>query len=306
LVTDYDPDWVGRYHSVRSELLTVNINPSVAYKPTEWLSIGAGLNIQYIYTDLNNALDTGAAVTPGSADSFLRVSGDGFGFGFNAGVLLEPIEGTRLGVHYRSEVGHNINGGTVLDAHPALPVIGGGTFNGNATAQITLPDTVAISVFHQLTPEIVLLGDATWTEWSDIPALVINISGLPIANGAAVTPLNWMDTWRFSGGAIWEATNELALRVGYAFDESPVPSATFRTPRVPDNDRHWATIGGTYTIKDGIDLSMAYAHLFVADTPIANNDPSPVNHFLIGEYDSAVDIISFQMTVSMKAINDLF
>ena len=306
LVTDYDPDWVGRYHGIHSELLTINLNPSLAYKVTDWLSIGIGANIQYAYASFTSAVDTGAPGAPGAADSFLHVDGASFGFGGNAGILIEPVEGTRVGVHYRSELEQDLSGASVLSVNPLIPVIGGGTFTGTATASVTMPDTVAISLFHQLTDDVTLLGDATWTQWSDVPALVINIAGLPAGNGPAVTMLNWEDTWRFSAGVIWDATDDLSLRLGYAFDQSPVPSATFRTPRVPDNDRHWATVGGTYAVDDGIDLTLAYAHLFVGDTPIANNDPSAFPHFLIGNFDASVDIFSFQLAVDSDALVNLF
>jgi len=307
LVTDYDSGWVGRYHTKHSELLTINLQPSIAYRVTDWLSIGVGANIQYAYASLTSFLDTGAAIgPPGSADSFLHVDGSDFGFGANVGILIEPIEGTRLGIHYRSELEQNLSGDAVLEVHPAFPVVGGGTFVGTAKADLTLPDTVAISLFHQLTDDITLLGDATWTQWSDVPSLVINIAGVPIASGQAITPLGWKDTWRFSAGVIWQATDEFALRLGYAYDESPVPSATLRTPRVPDDNRHWATVGGTYEVDDGVDLSLAYAHLFVGDVPIANNDPSAVPHFVVGSFDSSVDIFSFQLTMDSEALGNLF
>jgi long-chain fatty acid transport protein len=308
LVTDYDPEWVGRYHGIHSELLTINLNPSIAYRATDWLSVGVGVNIQYAYASLSSAVDTGALINQtGNADSFLLLDGANFGFGANVGVLIEPVEGSRIGIHYRSEIEHSLSGDVDLVVHPNIPVIGGGTFFGSANATTTLPDTVAISLFHQLTDDIALLGDATWTQWSDVPALVINLSDLPAGfNIPLITTLNWEDTWRFSAGVIWQATDDLALRLGYAYDQSPVPSATFRTPRVPDDDRHWATIGGTYAIDDGIDLSLAYAHLFVGDVPINNNDPQSVPHFLVGNFDASVDIFSFQLTVDSEALGELF
>lgn len=310
LVTDYDPAWVGRYHAIHSELLTINANPSMAFRVSESLSIGVGLSIQYAYASLSSAIcppnPAGGllcTVDPsGSLDGFLTFDGSSFGFGGNVGVLWEPMQGTRIGVHYRSQIEQDIGGSGAI---ATLPTMGGPiTVTGGASSTLTLPDSVAISAFHQLTPDIALLADATWMQWSDVPAIVINLSvpGLP---PTSTTTLMWDDTWRFSGGAIWQAMDDLLLRIGYAYDESPVPSAAFRTPRVPDNDRHWATIGATYTVQPGVDLSLSYAHLFVPDTPIANDDPSGAPIFLVGEFESGVDIVSFQLTVDTEVIGKL-
>ena len=299
LVTDYDPAWVGRYHAIHSELLTVNANPSLAFKVSDTFSLGVGVNIQYAYASLSNAIFTGV----GMPDGFISLDGSSFGFGAHVGLLWEPYQGTRFGVHYRSEIEHDLSGGS---ATAILPTMAGPvTINGRAQATITLPDTVAVSAYHQLTSDIALLADATWTQWSDLPGLVValQVPGLP---ATSVTPLNWKDTWRFSGGVIWEAMDGLLLRAGYAYDESPVPNAGFRTPRVPDNDRHWATLGATYTVEPGIDVTLSYAHLFVSDTPVANDDPSAAPAFLVGEFDSAVDIVSFQVTIDTEVIHGLF
>jgi len=309
LVTDYPDGWAGRYHALHSELLTINANPSLAFKVSESFSIGVGVNLQYAYASLSNAIDTGAVLggpaATGTADSRILVDGSSFAFGANAGVLWEPIEGTRIGAAYRMELEHEIGGTSVLNVNPAVPVIGGGTFTGSADADITLPDSVAISVYQQITPELAFVGDATWTNWSDLQALVVTVGPtLPIGAGANVTPLMWNDTWRFSGGLIYKYGTDWTFRVGYAYDESPVPSATFRTPRIPDNDRHWVTAGVGFRLDEHLSVDLSYAHLFVGDTAIANT--LATGHTLIGTYDSSVDIFSFQLNTSFAALEELF
>lgn len=305
LVTDYDDDWVGRYHGIHSELLTVNLNPSLGFKVSDSFSIGVGVSFQYAYASLTNAVDTGFLLqAPGTADSFIKVDGGGFGFGANVGFQWAPTDDSRIGVHYRSEITQSLSGDAVLSVHPSIPGIGGGTFKGLANATATLPDTVSISGMYNVTPDVTLVADATWTQWSDLPAIVIDVSGLPTGNGATVSQLNWEDTWRFSAGAIWRYDDDLSFRVGYAFDESPVPSATFRTPRIPDADRHWLGVGVNYKILDGVEAALAYGHHFVPSNPIANTSPDGL-HTLVGEFDSQTNLFTFGLTVDLAQLDTL-
>ncbi|MCP4327875.1 MAG: transporter [Alphaproteobacteria bacterium] len=305
LVTAYDADWVGRYNSIRSQLFVFNLNTAMAFKISNSFSIGVGLNLQYANANLTNMIDGGLLIPPGlggplpgAFDTFIDITADSLGFGANVGGLWEPIDGTRIGVHYRSSVDHDFSGDADLMVAPGGPPLPAWT---TASANLTLPDTVSISVLQNVTPELDLVADATWTNWSVVPQIVIELGdGL----GDAASVFNWEDTWRFSGGAIYRYGENWTFRLGYAYDESPVPNATFRSARVPDNDRHWATIGATYGLDEHFDLSIAYAHLFLPDTPIASIDTSGA-HLLVGNYDSSVDIFSLQVTTSFESLSQI-
>ncbi|HYL18911.1 MAG TPA: outer membrane protein transport protein, partial [Burkholderiales bacterium] len=66
LSTDYDSNWVGRYQGITSDLMTVNINPSIAYKINDKISVGAGVSAQYIDVDLKKAIDFGTICNAGA------------------------------------------------------------------------------------------------------------------------------------------------------------------------------------------------------------------------------------------------
>ncbi len=118
LETDYNEGWIGRYHALNSRLRTINFNPVVAYRVHDLLSVGAGLQVQYIDARLTNAIDFGTIglaggigfAAPTAQDGRAKVTGDNLGVGFNAGLIAEPLEGTRIGVAYRSHVRHDIDG----------------------------------------------------------------------------------------------------------------------------------------------------------------------------------------------------
>ena len=191
LVTEYDKNWVGRYHAVTSDVMTVNINPSVAYRINDQLSIGAGLNAQYFQAELSSMIDFGLSAlgaTNPNADIYGDLKGDSWGFGYNLGVLYTPTQDTRIGVAYRSQTKQSLKGDASFTIqNPAfLQSIAGGapytvattTFsNRSIKADITLPDTCSLSIYHRINPAWAVMGDISWTQWSTFDKLVINYAG---------------------------------------------------------------------------------------------------------------------------------
>ncbi|MEW6589401.1 MAG: outer membrane protein transport protein [Pseudomonadota bacterium] len=277
LATEYDATWKGRTQAIKSELKTINLNPSIAWRASDTLSFGAGLSIQYAEATLTSA--TNLAIPP----SVGVVKGDDYGWGFNLGALWQPSETTRIGIAYRSEVDYTLEGGFKVD---------GATFYDPVFADATLPDSASLSIFHRLSEKWDVLADVSWTGWSDFYELRI-----VRANGAVVslTEERWDDTFRFSVGANYRWSERLTLRGGVAFDETPV-SDTYRTARIPDEDRTWIALGVQYRLSTKSVLDVGYAHLFVKDARIRKTETGPVT--LTGSYDASVDILSAQMTLN--------
>lgn len=330
LETDYsDDEWVGRYHSTHSEMTTININPALAFKVNDKLSIGMGLNYQLIDVTLENQLDPGAiciglrmralqedqptagiaCFTDGltvqdSEEASQSLSGDDTSWGINFGVLYEFNETSRLGIAYRSGVNHDLEGDvdfTMTDdlmnfINTDLAIVGlTALFDDSAiTAHTELPETLSFSYVHGLDDSITLLFDATLTRWSSFDELKIQFEN-PVQSDS-VTPENWENTWRFAVGANYRSSDTLMYRFGLALDQSPVPSDEERTPRIPDNDRTWLSLGLNYAMNSDMSVDVGYAHLFVDDTDINNTDVSS-GHILNGSYDSTVDILSAQLNM---------
>lgn len=279
LKTEYDSDWIGRYQAIKSELKTVNINPSMAYKVSNELSVGAGLSLQRIEAELTNLTGVGLA----------KVEGDDYGWGFNLGALWQVTPQTRLGLSYRSEIDYTLEGDASFSGMPVL--------NGDITADTTMPDSASLSLFQKIGPHLDLLADITWTGWSDFDKLAIyRTNGSLLSN----TPENWENILRYSLGLTWHMNDKLSLRGGIAYDEAPV-SDVDRTPRIPDGARTWVALGGQYRLSKQGMVDFGYAHLFVNDPGLNAKAPatpiSPANT-LTGTYDSAVDILSAQYTHS--------
>jgi len=319
--TLYDEDWVGRYQATETDMKSVNINPSLSWKMNDKLSLGAGVSAQYVEVTLGSSVDSagacravGVAVATQSNSTALIdhcnatypkaaqhendtqavVEGDGFGFGFNLGLLYQPNKMTRLGLSYRSRVKHDLDGKAKFDVDPGLVPATAFTnsfTNRDVEAALDLPESVSFSLAHKVNSRLELLGDVTWTGWSTFDELLVTEK----SSGDEVTrvPENWDDVTRISIGANYKYSDKLTLRGGVALDEEPIPSAHFRTPRIPGNDRTWLSLGAGYKVNKKLKLDFGYSHLFLDETAIDN--PGETGYSVRGVYDTSVDIVSAQV-----------
>ncbi len=292
LATEYDDNWVGRYQAVKSEITTLNINPSLAYKLNDQLSIGGGISAQYIKATLTNALDYSPLSAP---DGNIEVEGSDWSWGFNLGAIYQFTDTTRIGLAYRSRIKQDLEGRANFENIP--PPVSFVVSDSRATASVDLPETASLSLSHDVNGQWTLLADVTWTNWSRFDELVIKFENPGM--GESVQPENWEDSWRYSIGVVYRPNQTWTFRSGLAYDETPIPSATDRTPRIPGNDRTWIALGVGYRISDTMAVDVGYAHLFVDDTRINDTSTDGLGnvHNLVGEYNSTVDIISAQLTV---------
>jgi long-chain fatty acid transport protein len=280
LKTNYNENWIGRFQALKSEVKTININPSVAFKVNEQLSLGFGVSAMRAEAELTQAVNLGAA------ESAVRIKGNDWGYGFNLGAIYQVTPDTRIGLAYRSKVEQHLVG----DATFAAPL---SALNGGIKADVTLPETLSVSIFNHLGDKWDILADATWTRWSQFKELrVVRDNGTLLA----LTPENWENTMRYSLGANYRYNDAWKLRAGIAYDQEPIKDQ-FRTARIPGNDRTWLALGANWQLSDASKLDFGYAHLFVKDASIDINQ-TPVNGRLRGKFDNQVNILSAQFTYS--------
>ncbi|OGW37213.1 MAG: hypothetical protein A2Y97_11600 [Nitrospirae bacterium RBG_13_39_12] len=312
LATDYDKRWVGRYHAIESDVLTINLNPAIAYKITDNLSIGAGFSAQYIKAKLSNAIDFGTldaigqlglpagalGLTPQMADGFASLEGDSWGVGYNIGLLYEFNKDTRMGIAYRSRIKQTLKGDADFSDVPAglnpYPVFK----DDDIEADIKLPDSFSVSFFHSFNPQWMVMADFTWTNWSLFEELRVKFDN-PYQPDS-VTTENWQDSYRYSLGLTYLPDSNWILRVGTAYDTSAVADEKHRTPRIPDEDRIWTTVGVGYKFSKLVSFDLGYAHLFIND-PEINKTPTgedAVRGGLKGTFDSHVNIVSVQLNLT--------
>lgn len=305
LTTAYDGEWQGRYQALDSELTVIDINPSIGFRVNDWLSVGAGVSAQYADVRLTNAIDFGAVclsqvepqapgfcasngILPQQADGRLNLEGDDWSYGFNLGAMIEPWQGGRIGLAYRSEVDHDIEGDAEFNLPPGLsPLFDPAFQDTGASAPLDLPARASVSLRQQVNERLALTGDVTWTQWEDLEGLSVDFEN-PAQPGQTEV-LNYGNTVRFSAGGEYTLNDQWMVRAGAAFDETPTEEAE-RSGRVPDADRIVLAGGLSWTPREDLTIDAGYQHLFFDDAPIDKVGSS--GDRLVGEFDNAADIVS--------------
>jgi len=329
--TEYDADWIGRYESIESGITVIDVNPAVSFRISDKFKVGFGISVQQLTTDLTSAVDSGATclgvaatgqtsiasadcvnvgLTPGvlANDGLAEIEGDSTAIGFNIGALYTPTPDLKIGVAFRSEVSHDLDGDADFTVNPQLQALldgntneasiplTSGLFNDvGASAAVDLPATLSLSGAWKVNGAIELLGDVTWTGWSSFEELRVVFDNPVQPDTFAVQ--DWQDVFRVSAGLNYTISSKLKLRTGVAFDEEAIPSIERRTARIPGNDRTWISFGGTFQVNDNLSFDVGYAHLFLDDTAIDNINPESGGTAieLRGLYEPSVDIFSAQI-----------
>lgn len=311
LETEYDDGWSGRYHALRSRLHTITVTPMASYRIDDRVSVGAGLQFQYLDAKLSNAVDFGTigairgipGSVPTAQDGFAEIEGSDVGVGFNVGVLFEPWEGTRFGAAFRSQIHHELDG----DADFRLDQAGVGAAISNATGlfvdtgaktDLTTPEMVSFGFHHDISEQWSVMGEAAWTHWSRFKELRIRFDN-PVQPDS-LTEENWDDSWFFAAGVTFRPNDAWALRAGVAYDQTPIPNNR-RTPRIPTSNRTWLAVGASYEPMDNLRIGVGYTHLFVEDASIdlfANDPGNNLRGNLSGSSEGSVDIVTLQVSWS--------
>jgi long-chain fatty acid transport protein len=293
LKTQYDYNFVGRFQSRQSEIKSYDINPSVAYKVNDWLSVGGGLSYQHLNANLKSSANIGGAF---EGSSNLDASDNQWGY--NLGAMFNLGPSTRLGVSYRSVMSYELKG-TVQVIGPII-----GTQTPSVSMNVRAPDTWSGAISHSFNDQWQVLGDFTWTNWStikDVPVVATSASALGAA-GTVMRVLNFQfkDSYRMGVGANYKWNESMMLKLGLAYDYSPVTDAV-RLTALPDNNRTWLSIGGKYRVTQAGVLDFGYAHIFVKNGTIAQAGGTvgpTASGNVFGTYKNKVDIVSLQYTHS--------
>ena len=276
LAADYDDDFKGRYFADETELTGIALTPSIAVDSGNGLSLGIGVNIMYLegklsrYNDITGTLAEQRDLDPktvsgptaqvltdtaaGLPEPYSSVEGDSIEYTLRLGALYELSEQTQFGLTVESGTEASLDGDiTVSDfTNPDTGQVE--TLKEDAEVPLDIPPSVTFGAKHQLNDDVTLLFGATWARWSDFEELDVYsreggqgpVSGAPANKGNPFTHVTekWQDTWQYNLGATWQADPQWKLKAGYAWDESPVDS--YKTARIPSQDRHWLTLGAQF------------------------------------------------------------
>lgn len=289
LKSEYTNPWLGAAQSTRFDVKTYNINPSVAYRVNDTVSLGAGLNWQRMTAEYVRQV---AVNTPTNVASPLKLTLDGNSWGWNVGALFNLSPSARLGLSYRSAISYDVSGNIAVSG-PSAPT--NAALSGGANASLKLPDVFILSATQQVSDKWQMLGDLSWTGWSSIPKLdVLRSSGTL----AQTLDTDFRDTWRVALGASYQYNDATKLKFGIAYDQTPVRNETTRMVSLPDNDRTWLSFGSQWVLAKGTMVDLGVAYLYIPDAGIDNNQAALGRGRVTGNYSNNAWILGAQYSLA--------
>jgi len=285
--------WAGSPIAITSRVFSVDINPTIAYKLSPEWTIGVGVQIEYFKLRLTHGPFNSLFGPISGSRSF---EADDWGVGATAGVLWQPSPATSVGLGYRSAVGIDADGSFVRSPPGAVST--------NATGSLTLPDEVTLSARQVVAPRWAVLGTVEWQNWSRLGNVAAVSSGCGAGGVCEVLNLNYRDGWFFSVGAEYAYSPAILLRAGVGYEISPIEDRN-RDILIPDSNRFFLNVGGSYKYSEQISIDLAYSHIFFEDAPfcIASqagnggsshcNAATPAQAVLLrGSADNSADLVS--------------
>lgn len=252
LMTDYESSFQGRYYADKSYVRVITVQPTLSYRFNDKLSVGFGPTFNHIEGELTSSLFTPLG------DGKVKVKGDDVAVGFNAGMLYELTPQTRAGLTYHSRVKYELEGDTRVEASPLAGIAG----KYDANLDLTTPESVDMSITHDLNDALTLYVGSTWTRWSRFKEIRVenDSATLPANLSTIVEEQNWHDTWAHAVGLSYKVSPQWTLRTGIAIDQSPTNNVD-RSPRVPSGDRTIFSVGAGWSPNQDMTIDVAYSYL---------------------------------------------
>jgi len=245
LGTEWPSDWSGKFISTKVDLETFFFTPTVAYKLSDKLSIGVGMNYVTGKVTLKRVLSD-----PFEPHANVDVEANGTGIGWNAGVMFKASSDLSIGVSYRSNVKVDANGTAAFDpmrsVYPA----------GDVSASLDLPATGFLGVAYSPIKDLTLEADYQYVGWSSYKELALTFKK---DNSVSVSPKNYEDTYMIRVGGEY-TFGDWQVRAGYIYDHTPA-SAKYVEPLLPDASKNDYSVGLGYNLTKNIAVDLAYTFI---------------------------------------------
>ncbi len=288
LESQYDDDFTGSEFADTASITTININPSIAYKLNDEISLGFGLNYLIASAEFSTSLPD--SIAPGyeavEGKELLSLEGDGTDIGWNAGISWQAGPSTMIGLSYRSGFEVTLSG----DATSGVKV----DYNADGELVLDLPEMANISIAHQLNDQLQLSASVDYTNWSSFEKLEGEIDG---AGTVHIKDENWTEAYRYSVGATYQLNPLIKIRAGLAYDESPV-EAEYRSLSIPDSNRVWYSTGANILINEMFDVDVAFAYIDGEKVDVTENFSSPelgLDNTFTGTSEGNASLLSVQL-----------
>ena len=269
LGTEYDDQdtWVGRYNCSYAAIKSVSINPNLALRFSDAFSLAIGVDATYLDFGYNTTIDPTFQRNPNTTATDIRqeISADGWGYGMNLGARYRPYDWLAFGILWRSEIQLTVEGDVDFTRKGVIEPESILLNDTGVTGTEPIPESVTMGVMVKPMDRLSLEFDAVWTNWSAYETLVIEYDDplFGVLDEAKGTK-RWSNTWRFQFGAEYALTDDLDLRAGYVYDQSPV-NDDYEDYAVPCTDRQIVTMGAGWRFADDWALDVSYGYLWMKD-----------------------------------------
>ena len=272
LGTSYDDMWPMNFSATETKIQSVVLNPNLAYKVTDDWSVSAGARFLYFefeqYSRPQIPLNHPLLGLVGAGHFGNRLRGDNGmkDLGWQVGTKYDITDTFSVGAVYKSWIDTHVNGKTemcVADVDPNYAALrpnfeqAARLRNGRASADITMPQSVAVGCNWDVLPTWHLGAMVSWTQWSKYDSLHFDLEG-----GGKDTKLSWRDTWRGSIGSCWDFAEDWKWMVSYTYDMDSTTSDQ-ASVMLPPADRHILGTGLAWICWGGLELALSYACIFM-------------------------------------------
>lgn len=273
LKSEYGRDYDAGLFGGETKLSTINLNFSGAYRVTQGLSVGLGLNAVHAKAKLDrtagilkktldsvNQANSNALSTQGelkavherfkTSNSVVQLQDkSAWGFGWNAGLMYQFNENNRMGLAYHSAVDIDFTDYTATSLQASK-------FGKESSLTLRLPDYLEFSGLHQVTNRFAIHYSYKYTHWSHLNKLYARSND---GKTAFEKELQYSNSSRVAFGGTYDIDDKLTLRAGVAYDQAA--SRHYRSASIPDTDRTWYSLGATYKFTPHLSVDFGYAYL---------------------------------------------
>ena len=287
---NWDREGLFKYNGAYdANLQTFAFTPALGLKIDDNMSIGVGLDIYRSRLQLNQkfpwALALGGIPAP---DGNMNFEGEGWGLGAYLGLNFDVGERHHFALVGRLPVEVDYEGEFEITN---IPIPGIALPSSPFESQIEHPGSIGLGYAFDVCERLTVGFDFEWIQNSthdDLPLMIG--ANQPLLGGKNAVPLGWEDSVSFGVGAEFKATENLTLRCGYDYSDSPMNSG-FYNPSVPADDRHIFSVGLGYSWGQN-SIDVAYSLLEMDSSSIRNNVVPAFN----GTYNYDWDIITVSFT----------
>ncbi|EMK6902842.1 outer membrane protein transport protein [Vibrio cholerae] len=264
--TDLGTEFAASHFGNQASVISKEANLNIAYQILPQLSIGGG--VRYVMGEghfgatapAKNLIRhpvTNNAMTLPKGTTLKYMEGEDNSWGWQVGSAWQINQDHRVGFAYKSEV--------VMDFEGHAEGVSYGSYKPGMMS-VTLPATAELASFHQLNDQWAIHASINWTDWSSFKELTAVFP----EKSDLIKSENWEDNYRFALGTTYQYDAKLALRAGVAYDTSAVDDKN-RTATIPETDRTWVSVGGSYVATPQLTLDAGFTYIFAKDATI--NEP---------------------------------